>query len=249
MSVLSGLMMATQFPRRGGDPLIGDVILLMQRGVLVDTSSYARSVGQATANSVLANQTVAGFPSGKGVYINGAHNNRGIQFGNGTEMNLNTTARCFEAVVLLDVGAHGGGAQVFYNDGFGFGGTVWFAKVTDGNLGLRVDGPEIYANGPYYVPENIPYYIGCQIPTGPLSADNLPSFWAAPLTDLTVTLRASLASVARPVLDVDQEPYTGYVGGSGGVNAYHIDMLRITNGVRYTPGQTIPVPTGLWPEA
>src|SRR3990172_8645721 len=117
-----------------GDPFFDDVILLMQRGIFVDTSPYARSVAQATGASVLVDQTVAAFPSGKAVYINGAHNNRGIQYGSGAEMNLNTLARCFEAIVLFDAGAHGGGAQVFYNDGFGFGGTVWFAKVGDGNL-------------------------------------------------------------------------------------------------------------------
>jgi len=227
-----------------GDALFGSVVLLMQRGVLVDTSSYARTLVDETGSPVSQNQTVSDFPSGNGVLINGFHNAKGINADYASELDMGNKPRCFEAFIKISTGALAGGSQILWNEGFGFNGLLWFIQFSTGKLGLRVNSvTDIIA--PVSVPviaENVSTYVCIQV-----HSDDSIEMWAGPVGDAFADGDVSVSSCPRPVDAIAQGPYIGYVGGSGGTNNFYVDQMRITDGDRYS-GASIPIPTALFQE-
>jgi hypothetical protein len=242
-----------ELPVDDSDPCWPEVLVLMQRGVLVDTSSYARDLGLfgPAPSATEVGVDVPGFPSGLGTLINAQHNGSGIEMQSydAPELAMGSLPRCYESFVHLEPGALSGGSQILFNDGYGFGGNMFFLADGTGRLNLRINSFTIAATAAVpEVEEDEDWYVCAQVGT-----DNSIAFWSGPVGDAVAVGAVSLATCPRPVVPPQYGganttgPFIGFVGGSGGVNNFKFDQYRVTACNRYT-GPTIPIPARLFPE-
>ncbi len=242
----------------GGDPCYLETLFLMQNGVMVDKSPYAREL--TDAGGVTTMVSAPAFPGGLGVRVNAAHNVGGIVWTgsqNAPELAALNGAVCFEGFINIAPGALVLGGQLLYNDRFAFNGLVVvignFDSAGNGRLGFRFNGD----GASYLAPVDVTPFIQEGVDTffaGVLHPDNSIEFWAGAVSSGVATGGYSplgpyyVWDIARPLIPPGTDPAVGFAGGSGGVNNYVLGPYRISTCDRYSGLSEIPIPTQLFLE-